>query len=158
MSFYLFCGLQPRKRRPTDLLLSLIHLMKFCHWSCVVTKQCNFCKNKLIGYCETSLSLSMDVVKVDLLLVQKISKRHFLRDIEKSFQEVTLMGPEPHHFFSFWNISTNMVARGIQSFGRNGPWLAGWLTNSQNFFLKFAQTWDEQMLKISSRYLDSCLI
>ena len=29
-------------------------------------------------------------------------------------------------FFSFWNISTNMVARGIQSFGQNGLWLAGW--------------------------------
>ena len=40
-------------------------------------------------------------------------KTPFLRDIEKSFQEVTPMGPEPHHFFSFWNISTNMVARGI---------------------------------------------
>ena len=27
----------------------------------------------------------MDIAKVDLLLVQKISKRHFLRDIKKSF-------------------------------------------------------------------------
>ena len=36
--------------------------------------------------------------------------------------------------------------------------LAWWLSNGQNFFFKFAQTWDEQMLKISSRYLDSCLI
>ena len=43
----------------------------------------------------------MDIVKVDPLLVRKISKRHFLRDIEKSFQEVTPMGPEPHHFFLF---------------------------------------------------------
>ena len=40
-------------------------------------------------------------MKVDLLLVRKISKRHFLRDIEKSFQEDTPMGPEPHHFFLF---------------------------------------------------------
>ena len=55
----------------------------------------------------------MDIVKVDLLLVQKISKHHFLRDIEKSLQEVTPMGPEPHQFFSFSNISTNTVARGI---------------------------------------------
>ena len=38
-------------------------------------------------------------MKVDLLLVQKISKHHFLRDIEKSFQEVTPIGLEPHHFF-----------------------------------------------------------
>ena len=45
--------------------------------------------------------LIVDVVKVDLLLVRKISKHHFSRDIEKSFQEVTLIGPEPHHFFSF---------------------------------------------------------
>ena len=47
------------------------------------------------------IALHVDIVKVDLLLVQKISKRHFLRDIEKSFQEVTLMSPEPHHFFLF---------------------------------------------------------
>ena len=69
--------------------------------------------------------LYVDIVKVDLLLVQKIQKGHFMGDIEKSFQEVTPMGPEPYQFFSFSNISTNMVARGIQSFGQNGPWLAG---------------------------------
>ena len=40
-------------------------------------------------------------VKVDLLVVQKISKRHFLKDIEKSFQEATPIGPEPHHSFFF---------------------------------------------------------
>ena len=34
-------------------------------------------------------------------------------------------GSRTSPFFSFSNISTNMVARGIQSFGRNGPWLAG---------------------------------
>ena len=50
-----------------------------------------------------------------------------------------------------------MVARGIQSFGQNGPWLAGWLSFGQIFFVKFAQTCDEQMLKISKRYLDSFL-
>ena len=27
-----------------------------------------------------------------------------------------------------------MIARGIQSFGRNGPWPAGWLSNGQIFF------------------------
>ena len=32
-------------------------------------------------------------------LVRKISIRHFLRNIEKNFQVVTPMGPEPHHFF-----------------------------------------------------------
>ena len=58
---------------------------------------------------------------LDTLLVRKISKRHFLKDIENSFQEVTQIGPEPHHFFSFSNISTNRVARDFQNFGRNGP-------------------------------------
>ena len=47
-----------------------------------------------------------------------------------------------------------MVARGVQSFGRNGPWWAGCLKYGQNFFLKFTQTCDEQMLKISRQYLD----
>ena len=66
-------------------------------------------------------ALSMDILKVDTLARRKNSKRHFFKDISKSFQEVTPMGPEPHQFFSFSNILTNMVARGIQSFGRNGP-------------------------------------
>ena len=43
----------------------------------------------------------VDIMKMDPLLVRKISERHFLRDIEKSFQEDTPMGPEPHQFFSF---------------------------------------------------------
>ena len=42
------------------------------------------------------IELAVDIVKVDLLLVQKNSKRHFLRNIEKSFQEATPMSPEPH--------------------------------------------------------------
>ena len=82
----------------------------------------------------------MDILKVDALAWRKNSKRHFLGDISKSFQEVTPMGPEPHQFFSFSNISTNMVARGIQSFGQNGPWLAGQLSNCQNFCVKSPQT------------------
>ena len=43
----------------------------------------------------------MDIMKVDSQAFQKNQKRHFLRDIEKSFQEVTLIGPEPHQFFFF---------------------------------------------------------
>ena len=93
---------------------------------------------------------------LDGRLVPKISKRHFFRDIQNSFHEVTHIGLEPHQIFSFWNISTNMVARGVQSFGRNGPWWAGYLKYGQNFLVNFAQTCDEQMLKISRRYLDSC--
>ena len=45
--------------------------------------------------------LVVDVVKVDPQAFQKNQKRHFSRDIEKSFQEVTPIGPEPHQFFSF---------------------------------------------------------
>ena len=48
-------------------------------------------------------------------------KHHFLRDIENSFHEVTHKGQESHQFFSFQNISTNTLARGVQSFGQNGP-------------------------------------
>ena len=80
----------------------------------------------------------MDILKVDLLLIQKISKHHFLRDFEKYFQEITSKGPEPHQFFSFWNISTNMVARGNQSFDQRA--MAGRLIEQwPKFFVKFAQ-------------------
>ena len=78
-------------------------------------------------------------------------------DVWNSFQEVTQMSLKPRQFFSFKNISTETVPRGIQSFDWNGLWLVGWLSNGQNFFVKFAQTCDKQMLKISRGYLDSCL-
>ena len=45
--------------------------------------------------------LFMDIVKVDALAQSKISKRHFLKDIENSFHEVTHLSPESHHFFFF---------------------------------------------------------
>ena len=41
----------------------------------------------------------MDIVKVDPQAFQKNQKGHFFRDIEKSFQEVTPIALEPHHFF-----------------------------------------------------------
>ena len=47
------------------------------------------------------LNLSMDIVRMDPQAFQKNQKRHFFRDIQKSFQEVTPIGPEPHQFFSF---------------------------------------------------------
>ena len=78
-------------------------------------------------------------------------------DIKNSFQWVIENGLKPTQFFSFQNISTNTVARDVQSFGRNGPWLAGWLSSNQNFCANLAQTCDEHMLKISKRYLDSYL-
>ena len=43
----------------------------------------------------------MDIMKMDPLAFRNISKRHFLRGIEKSFQEVTPMGLEAHQFFFF---------------------------------------------------------
>ena len=52
-----------------------------------------------VGMVKLRHTLTVDIVKVDPSLVRKISKRHFLRDIEKSFQEVTPIGPESHHFF-----------------------------------------------------------
>ena len=48
-------------------------------------------------------------MKVDSLAFRKISKHHFLRDIEKSFQEVTLMDPEPQHFFLFKNVRQRKI-------------------------------------------------
>ena len=100
----------------------------------------------------------MDSVRVDFQLDQKISKRRFFQDIKNSFQWVIGNGLKPTQFFSFQNISTNTVARDVQSFGRNGPWLAGWLSNGLNFFVNLAQTGDEQTLKISRRYLHPSLI
>ena len=70
---------------------------------------------------------------------------------------MTGYGLKTPQFFSFYKISTNMVSRGIQNFGQNGPWRAGCLSNGQNFYVNLAHTFDEEMLKISGRYLDSCL-
>ena len=47
------------------------------------------------------IPLVMDIVKVDALAQQKISKCHFFRDIKNSFHEVTHVGLEPHLWFSF---------------------------------------------------------
>ena len=49
----------------------------------------------------STTSLVVDIMKVDPVAFQKILKRHCLKDIEKSFQKVTPIGPEPHQFFSF---------------------------------------------------------
>ena len=40
-------------------------------------------------------------MKVDPQAFQKNWKRHFFKDIEKFFQEVTPIGPEPSQFFLF---------------------------------------------------------
>ena len=98
------------------------------------------------------------LIDLDGQLVRKFSKRRFLKDILISFQWVTQMGLETPQFFSFQNISTNTVARGVQSLGQNWLWWAGWLSKGQNFCVNLAQTLDEQMLKVSTRYLHSYLI
>ena len=59
--------------------------------------QLDKCLHKHMSFNE----LTVDIVKVGSLAFQKISKCHLLQDIEKSFQEVTTIGPEPHQFFSF---------------------------------------------------------
>ena len=85
----------------------------------------------------------------------KNCKTSFFSDFQNSFQWPTGIGLEPHQN-SFWKkIPTNAVARAVQNFGRNGPLLAGWLSNNKNFVVNLAQTCDEQMLKVSRRYLDS---
>ena len=55
-------------------------------------------------------------IDLDVALVPNISKRHFFQDIKKSFHGVTQMGLEPHQKFFQIFFSTNMVARGVQSF------------------------------------------
>ena len=54
-------------------------------------------------------------------------------------------------------IPTIMVARAVQNLGQNGPLRAGRLSNVKFFFLKLAQTYDKQMVKISERHLKPLL-
>ena len=58
-------------------------------------------------------------------------KTPFFQDIQNSFQWPTGIGPEPHQNFFRKKIPTNAVARAVQSFGGNGPWLAGWLSKGK---------------------------
>ena len=71
-----------------------------------------------------SSGLSVDIVKVDPSLVRKISKRHFLRDIEKSFQEDTPMGPEPRQFFFLFEISQQIWL--LEAYKVSGKMGCGW--------------------------------
>ena len=50
---------------------------------------------------DTHVHLGVDIVRMDPQAFEKNQKRQFFRDIQKSFQEVTPIGPEPHQFFSF---------------------------------------------------------
>ena len=57
---------------------------------------------------------------LDGRFVPKISKPHFSKGIQNSFNGVADIVLEPHQKFFFENISTNMVARGVGSFGTLG--------------------------------------
>ena len=74
---------------------------------------------------------------LDALLVPKISKRHFFQDIQNSFHGVTWMGLKPHQNFFQNFFSTNMVARGVQSFsileGATDPLIEQWQKFSCQF-------------------------
>ena len=67
----------------------------------------------------------MDIVKVDPQAFQKNQKRHLFRDIEKPFQEVPPIGPEPQLFFSFLSqqIPSLEASKVLAEMGR--CWLAG---------------------------------
>ena len=52
-------------------------------------------------------------------------KTPFFQDFQIFFQLVTGNSLKPPQFFSFQNISTNMVARAVQNFVRYWLWLAG---------------------------------
>ena len=52
--------------------------------------------------------------------LSKNFKTPFFGDIQNSFHGVADIGLEPHQNFFFEKISTNMVARGIGSFGTLG--------------------------------------
>ena len=56
---------------------------------------------------------------------EKFENAIFFQDIQNSFQWATGIGLEPHQNFFQKKIPTNTVARAVQSFGRNGPLLAG---------------------------------
>ena len=87
---------------------------------------------------------------MDRQAFEKFENAVFFQDIQNSFQWPFGIGPEPHQNFFRKKIPTNAVARAVQSFGRNGPWLAGWLSKGKNFFVNLAQTLDEHLLKISA--------
>ena len=65
----------------------------------------------------------MKIVKVDTLAWQKISKCHFLEDIENSLHEVTHTGLEPRQFFLF------EISQQIQSLETSKVWAENFLAN-----------------------------
>ena len=107
----------------------------FTMGSCIVQKvakllTCNNIASNKISFNHGSLAL-------DSTVVWKISKHHFFSRFKNSFHGVTGMGLKPHRNF-FQNLfSTNMAARGVQSFyileGATGPLIEQWLKFSCQF-------------------------
>ena len=62
-------------------------------------------------------------MRVDQQAFQKNQKRHFFRDIEKSFQEVSPIGPEPHQFFLF---EISQQIRSLEAFKVSADMGRGW--------------------------------
>ena len=75
---------------------------------------------------------------MDRRLVPKISKRHFFQDIRNSFHGVADIGLKPHQKIFFENISTNVVARGISSFGTLGGTADPLIEKCQKIFRQFS--------------------
>ena len=71
---------------------------------------------------------------LDGRLVPKISKRPFFRDIQISSHGVADIDLEPRQKIFFENISTNMVARGVGSFGTLGDAADTFLSNVKKIF------------------------
>ena len=88
---------------------------------------------------------------LDGRVVQKILK---CQDIKNSFHGLTQICLKPHQIFFQFSFSTNTVNRGVQSLcileGATLPLIEQWL----KLLINLAQTCDEQILKISSWYLD----
>ena len=72
----------------------------------------------------------MDIVKVDPQAFQKNQKRHFFRYIEKSFQELTPIGPEPHRFFLF---EISQQIRSLEASKVLAKMGLGWQADAENF-------------------------
>ena len=72
----------------------------------------NFC-NALAEGCSW---VTHGPLAMDGRVVRKILKRHFFQDIKHSFHGVTQICLKPHQNFFQIFFSTNMVARGAQSF------------------------------------------
>ena len=81
---------------------------------------CSLCRYELSGapyLLNTGKNeLVQEPLALDDAVIRKISKRPFFQDIRNSFHGVTRMGLEPHQNFFQIFFSTNMAARGVQSF------------------------------------------